>query len=162
MRVFDHAERWFDRSRAALLGQIPCHRGCHRCCIGPFAITILDAALLREGLAELHQRIRHEIQARAEEHTALIEQEFPRLAQSRFLDDWPDADVDQLVGRFADLACPALGHDGSCRLYSYRPVTSEPWGSRSNPATWSKAPVTCRLRCRSCRPRDRVVRKRTT
>jgi Fe-S-cluster containining protein len=129
MRLFDQAERWFDRSRAALLGQVPCHRGCHRCCIGPFAITIIDTALLQEGLAELDQQeSRYEINERAKRQTAIIEQEFPRLARSAFLDDWPDLDVDRLVSRFADLPCPALDAEGSCLVYRFRPLTSPTMG----------------------------------
>ncbi len=127
-RLFDQAERWFDRSRAALLGQVPCHRGSDRCCIGPFAITIIDCALLQKGLAELDRMTRYEINERAKRQTATIEQEFPRLAKSAFLDDWPDPDVDRLVSRFADLPCPALDSDGSCLVYRFRPVTCRTMG----------------------------------
>jgi Fe-S-cluster containining protein len=128
VRLFQDAERWFDRGRAALLSEIPCRRGCSRCCIGPFAITVVDAAGLREGTAHLDTATRQDIEECARRQVASIESEFPRLARSPFVDDWPDMEMDRLVNRFAELRCPALGADGSCRVYEYRPMTCRTMG----------------------------------
>lgn len=117
------ADRWFDRARAALLGALPCRQGCCRCCIGPFPITIRDARDLRCGLSTLAPDLRHDIEMRAREQAAAMEAAFPALAASPFLDDWSDAEQDALVARFADRPCPALGDDGCCRVYAFRPLT---------------------------------------
>jgi len=117
------AERWFDRARAALLGALPCRPGCCRCCTGPFPITIRDARDLRQGLQTLPPDARRDIEARARGQASAMEAAFPALAASPFLDDWSDADQDALMVRFADRPCPALGDDGRCRVYAFRPLT---------------------------------------
>ena len=126
--IFIEAERWFDRSRAALLGEMPCRRGCSRCCTGLFPITILDAALLREGLEKSDASVRRDIEARATQQVAMIEQAYPTVAESPEVDTWREEDLDVVVGRFADLPCPALAPDGSCLLYAFRPVTCRMMG----------------------------------
>jgi Fe-S-cluster containining protein len=123
-----HADSWFRRSRAALLEQIPCKRGCCRCCIGPFAITIADVATLQEGLAHLDPHTRQDITRRAREQVRAMESAYPRLGRSQALDDWEDWEQDSVVERFAALPCPALGDDGSCRVYAFRPMTCRMMG----------------------------------
>ena len=120
--VLLHADSWFRRSRAALLEQIPCKRGCCRCCIGPFAITAVDVATLQQGLRELPAQIRRNIIRRATDQVRAMESAYPRLRCSPALDDWEDWEQDSLVERFAALPCPALGDDGSCRMYGSRPM----------------------------------------
>ncbi|MEW6543788.1 MAG: YkgJ family cysteine cluster protein [Nitrospirota bacterium] len=116
------------RARAASLGALPCGRGCSQCCIGPFAITLVDAAELQRGLASLAESVRRGIRAQASRQVSTIEAEFPRLRESPFLDEWSEADLDVLVERFAHLPCPALAPDGSCRIYAFRPVTCRMMG----------------------------------
>ena len=127
-RLFRTAEQWFDRGRAALLDALPCRRGCSRCCIGPFAITILDHQELQQGLADLPEHSREEIESRASAQIANIEQRFPQLAASPYLDQWTSSDVDALVTAFADVPCPALGEDGTCLVYAHRPLTCRMMG----------------------------------
>ena len=127
-RLFRTAEQWFDRGRAALFDAIPCRRGCSRCCIGPFAITILDHRELQQGLANLPAHQRGEIESRASAQIANIEQRFPELTASPYLDQWTSSDVDALVTAFADLPCPALDEDGSCLVYAHRPLTCRMMG----------------------------------
>jgi Fe-S-cluster containining protein len=126
--LHDRAAQWFDRSRAALLGALPCGQGCSRCCIGPFAITVLDVGILRDGMAALAPAVRDEIVSRAETQTKAMEAEFPRLADSKMLGDWPDSDMDALAGRFAETPCPALNSAGSCRIYAHRPLICRTMG----------------------------------
>jgi Fe-S-cluster containining protein len=121
-------DEWFARAEAALLGQIPCRPGCSHCCIGPFPITILDIGLLQEGLAHLPPNERERIERRAKEQVAAIEAAYPRLTTSRFLDHWPDPDIDQLISRFHQAPCPALGENGLCSLYEFRPLTCRSMG----------------------------------
>lgn len=127
-RLFQQAERWFQRGQAALLESVPCRQGCTRCCYGPFAITLLDELELQHGLQTLPSQTRHDIQTRAQSQVATIEAVFPRLTQSRHLDQWSEHDVDDLVTRFGDLPCPALGPDGRCLVYAHRPITCRMMG----------------------------------
>jgi Fe-S-cluster containining protein len=121
------AEHWFTRTRA-LLGDLPCRRGCFRCCIGPFAITILDRAALQCGLASLDEQVRRDIEEKADRQRSAMERAFPRLAELSFVDDWADEDINRLVEQFADVPCPALGSDGACRVYAFRPITCRTMG----------------------------------
>jgi Fe-S-cluster containining protein len=127
-RLFVQSEQWFQRVHAALLGALPCRQGCSRCCIGPFAITILDIAELRRGLPTLPEQIRLDIESRARAQIAALESVHPRLKATPFLDDWPDLEVDHLAAQFGELPCPALDTDGSCRVYPFRPLACRTMG----------------------------------
>src|SRR5215472_7095814 len=115
-----------------------CRKGCTQCCIGAFAVNQLDAARLREGLAQLEhqdpQRVAR-IRKRASESVARIRADFPgdpatgllaedRVSEERFLD-------------FAnDEPCPVLDPEtGACELYASRPLTCRVFGPpvRSGP-----------------------------
>lgn len=128
LSIFDRADHWFFRAKAALLGNVPCGKGCCHCCIGPFPITLLDAEELRRGLQELPAVQRQNIEERASLQTTAIETAYPDLATDSLLDGWPDCKVDELVARFADLPCPALQEDGSCAVYTFRPLTCRTMG----------------------------------
>src|SRR5262245_39961014 len=83
---------------------LKCRPGCASCCIGPFAITALDAIRLQEGLTELAatdpqraERVRRRAQATADE----IRRAFPNADITAVLDaDFTD-----------DHPCPALDPD---------------------------------------------------
>ena len=119
---------WFARANAALLSQVPCRAGCSHCCIGPFPITRLDVDHLQEGLNSLPPDQRSGIERRASEQVSALEAAYPRLQQSRYLDRWPDRDIDQLASDFHRFPCPALDEDGLCTLYEYRPLTCRSMG----------------------------------
>ncbi|TAJ08289.1 MAG: hypothetical protein EPO61_09265 [Nitrospirae bacterium] len=127
-RFMVRCDQWFERARASLLGNLPCRRGCSRCCIGPFAITRLDVASLQRGLTSLAPSVRLAIEVSARSQVEAFEAVFPRLKADTALDRWSDHEVDELVERFQDLPCPALSEDGSCRVYSFRPVTCRMMG----------------------------------
>ena len=86
---------------------LACRPGCMECCIGPFPITQLDAARLREGLAELERRAPEraaQVRRRAHEYVA-------RAADA------------------GDEPCPVLDPlTGTCDLYSARPITCRVFG----------------------------------
>jgi Fe-S-cluster containining protein len=121
-------DRWFQRAAAALLGKVPCEAGCSGCCIGPFPITLLDRRSIREGMSTLPEGTRQTIEARAREQANAMESVYPQLARSRFIDAWPDSTIDRLVDHFHQSPCPALGNDGLCILYDYRPLTCRSMG----------------------------------
>ncbi len=126
--LHDRASHWFNRARAALLGALPCRRGCSRCCIGTFAITALDVTMLRQGLRALCPSDREDIEARAQDQMAAMTQAFPRLESTPYLDDWSDDEQDAVAAQFAEAPCPALDRDGCCRVYEARPVTCRTMG----------------------------------
>ncbi len=84
-----------------------CRPGCSQCCLGDFAITPLDAARLRRGLAELAEREPERAQGvRERVHAALARE--------------PHADEE---------ACPVLDPEtGTCDLYSARPIMCRVFG----------------------------------
>ncbi len=122
------ASQWFDRARAALGGALPCRNGCFRCCIGPFPVTILDRAEIRRGLPFLTLADRTAILKRAREQVRELEATFPKFQRTSCLDEWEDSEVDAVVESCAELPCPALGPDGSCRIYTFRPTTCRTMG----------------------------------
>jgi Fe-S-cluster containining protein len=115
-----------------------CRPGCTQCCIGPFAISQLDAARLRQGLSELEEsdparalRVRN----RARDSVARISAAFPGNAETGILAE--DAASEQHFAAFADdEPCPALDPvTGLCDLYAARPMTCRIFGPpvRSGP-----------------------------
>lgn len=126
--LFRQTDQWFHRARASLLGTIPCRKGCSRCCIGPFPITILDREEIRRGLEHLPAPQRQDIAQRAREQVAAMEVQYPRLKDSYFLDEWDDALIERLVTEFAETPCPALQSDESCGIYESRPLTCRTMG----------------------------------
>jgi Fe-S-cluster containining protein len=108
-----------------------CRPGCTQCCIGVFPVNQLDAARLRQGLANLEvcaperaKRVRH----RAHESVARLSKDFPGDPTSGLLDEGEEAER-----RFAEFAndepCPALDPEtGLCELYEARPMTCRVFG----------------------------------
>ena|SRR5579864_8623154 len=108
-----------------------CHRGCTQCCIGPFPISQLDAARLRQGLDELGRadppRAKR-VRKRAREFVRRFSSSFPGNPKTGIL-----AEDQASETRFADFAndepCPALDpRTGLCDLYSARPMTCRTFG----------------------------------
>ena len=115
-----------------------CRKGCTQCCYGPFPISQLDAARLRQGLSELEisdpERVQR-VRQRARESVARLMPDFPGDPKTGIL-----ADDDEAEARFAGFAddepCPALDLEtGTCDLYSARPMTCRTFGPpvRSGP-----------------------------
>jgi Fe-S-cluster containining protein len=57
-----------------------------------------------------------------------METAYPRLKSTPSLDEWADDTVDEMAERFAHLPCPALEADGTCSIYSHRPITCRTMG----------------------------------
>lgn len=102
-----------------------CRLGCTQCCMGPFAITQLDARRLRNGLAELElsdpeRAVR--VRQRARQTAARISGKFPGNEATVFPGDgFPDSMDDE--------PCPALDPEtGACDLYAARPITCRAFG----------------------------------
>ena len=108
-----------------------CKPGCFQCCIGVFAINLLDAARLQQGLRDLtvSDPVRAQnVRTRAQQSVARLAPGFPGDAVSGLLDL-----SEQGQERFEDFAneepCAALDPaSGLCDLYLSRPVTCRVFG----------------------------------
>lgn len=115
-----------------------CRPGCTQCCIGPFPISQLDAARLREGLRELTAtdpfraaRVRERARASVER----LSPDFPGNVETGILSEDEEA-LDRFTTFADDEPCPALDPEtGRCDLYSARPMTCRTFGPpvRSGP-----------------------------
>ena len=107
-----------------------CRAGCFSCCLGPFPITMHDAARLQRGLEEMHHR---EPARAARVHGRAVE---AMLAlRDGFPGDWSRGVVDEaraaelFAERFQMIPCPALDLEtGACELYEHRPVACRTYG----------------------------------
>jgi Fe-S-cluster containining protein len=109
---------------------VVCKPGCIECCIGPFPITMLDAARLRAGLIELKE-VDPARAARVVARAAAYLDRFPDYPgdlATGLLSDEPDAE--ERFATFGEEApCPALDPEaGTCDLYSARPITCRMFG----------------------------------
>jgi len=106
---------------------LACRPGCTQCCIGPFAITQLDALRLRKGLLALEAADPDRaarVRARAKAYVAAIAPLYPGNPATGELDD-----EDSLPPSMDGVACPALDTDtGLCDLYEARPITCRAFG----------------------------------
>lgn len=115
-----------------------CRPGCTQCCIGPFPISQLDAARLRQGLSQLEAsdparaaRLRD----RAIGSAARLSASFPGNPRTGILAEDEDAAA-RFAGFANDEPCPALDPaTGRCDLYAARPMTCRTFGPpvRSGP-----------------------------
>jgi Fe-S-cluster containining protein len=102
---------------------LACRPGCYECCLGPFAITPLDAERLRRGLEALQRsdpdraaRVRE----RARDSAGRLMHEYPGDTVARVLEEDEAAESEP---------CPALDPEtGTCDLYLYRPITCRTFG----------------------------------
>jgi Fe-S-cluster containining protein len=102
---------------------LACRPGCYQCCIGPFAITELDAIRLRSGLADL--------EAREPERAARV-RERAQVSVERMRRECPTDPLGNALHRddaAEDEPCPALDPGtGTCDLYTSRPITCRTFG----------------------------------
>ena len=110
---------------------LACRKGCTQCCIGPFPISQLDAARLRQGLAGLEEREPKRaarVRQRAKDTVQRLSHAFPGDPATGILGT--DAESESRFAGFADdEPCPALDPaTGTCDLYSSRPMTCRTFG----------------------------------
>lgn len=108
---------------------LKCAPGCTQCCVGVFAISQLDAARLRAGLAELEKTdpkrariVRH----RATQATERLAADFPGNPRTGLLDPNRAEEFEEFAN---DEPCAALDPStGLCDLYAARPMTCRVFG----------------------------------
>jgi Fe-S-cluster containining protein len=108
-----------------------CRPGCSQCCVGAFPINQLDAARLRQGLADLEKREPKRaalVRARAQDAARRLAQDFPGdLATGRLHEG--EAPKASFAGFADDEPCPVLDpQTGTCELYEFRPMTCRVFG----------------------------------
>ena len=108
-----------------------CRPGCTQCCHGPFPISQLDVARLREGMRELEagDPVRAaRVRDRARDSVARLASKFPGNPETGILAE--DEEAEAWFAEFADdEPCPALDPaTGMCDLYSARPMTCRTFG----------------------------------
>ena len=110
---------------------LACRPGCTECCMGPFAITQLDAVRLRQGLEELRARDPERaarVKSRARDYVARIAPAYPGDLATGVLDEGDSAE-ERFAGLGEEEPCPALDPEtGTCDLYSARPITCRTFG----------------------------------
>jgi len=108
---------------------LKCAPGCMQCCYGVFAISQLDAARLRDGLAALEASDPARAAAVRERARAVrlrLAAEFPGDAATGGLDEGRAEEFESFGN---DEACPALDRaTGLCDLYAARPMTCRVFG----------------------------------
>lgn len=108
-----------------------CKPGCSQCCHGAFAINLLDAVRLKQGLVELRQHDPEKAQ-RVEERSAAYVTEtrghFPGDPETGVLGQ--DDDAQSAFENFEnERACPVLDPESqTCDLYEARPMTCRIFG----------------------------------
>ncbi len=127
-RLASQTEQWFRRAAASLPGHVPCRQGCSRCCVGLFAITILDADRIARGWASLPPATQTAIAATARAQVDQLREAAPRLVHSAYIDEWADPEMDRLTEQFGHFPCPALDAEGTCRIYPFRPIACRTMG----------------------------------
>jgi Fe-S-cluster containining protein len=108
-----------------------CRPGCSQCCVGAFPINQLDAARLRQGLADLENREPSRaalVRGRAQDAVRRLSEDFPGDPVTGLLHEGEAAKA-----RFAEFAddepCPVLDpQTGTCELYESRPMTCRVFG----------------------------------
>ena len=103
---------------------IVCQPGCMQCCLGPFAITQLDAMRLRNGLAAVVSAVANRIRQRAAAYVEAIAPEYPGDPATGEL-----FDEDRLPESMDPVPCPVLDpQTGRCDLYDWRPIKCRVFG----------------------------------
>ena len=102
--------------------QITCRPGCSACCRGLFEISLLDAALLQSGFAELVEPLKEQVLVKARLRVSDLRQRWPEFQAPYILnrlpnDEWQNMPEDDLP------PCPLLGANGNCLVYQSRPLT---------------------------------------
>jgi hypothetical protein len=58
----------------------------------------------------------------------MLESAYPSLKSNPALDCWDDRIIDTVVDEFSSLPCPALTSEGTCDVYTFRPMTCRTMG----------------------------------
>jgi len=121
--LLQQVDDWFDRCQTKLGSQlIHCRRGCSECCRGLFDITLLEAALLQQGLAQLPAEVQGRVLQKSSYRLEELQSRWTGFSSPWLLNSLPDEDWTAMPE--GDLTpCPLLDSAGDCLVYAYRPMT---------------------------------------
>jgi len=113
---------WQSAARRAHPGVIPCRRGCHACCHGPFDISVADVAVLVEAVTRLPDPTRRAVVARANEQMAAMLRIVPDWRPPFAIEAIGERRFDQVSDSLETAPCPLLASSGGCLVYEERPM----------------------------------------
>lgn len=122
-RLLTRVDNWFSGCIARSGEQIRCAAGCAECCRGLFDITLLDAALLKEGFDRLDAVVREQALTKCRERLSGLQRLWPDFAHPFILNYRPEDEWELLMPDDDETPCPLLGEDGRCLVYGFRPMT---------------------------------------
>ena len=121
--LLGEVDTWFTAClQAAAPETIACRAGCGACCCGLFDINLLDAYLLRRGLAQLDQELQSQVIAKCRTRLVELQVRWPQLQPPYLLNNLPDEDWMEMPEE-DETPCPLLGDDNLCLVYGFRPMT---------------------------------------
>jgi Fe-S-cluster containining protein len=121
-RFLQQVGDWFDSVRSRTGDRMQCGRGCALCCHGLFDISLPDALLVAQGLADISPEDRSAVLARAEVIHKNILLSAPKLEAPFFLNGISEEEADAIVEAAQSPRCPLLGPDNACLVYGQRPL----------------------------------------
>jgi Fe-S-cluster containining protein len=127
----EHYDATFREGAGRAGAWVTCKPGCTACCIGPFAISALDAWRLQRGLAALaaaDPQAAARVRERAQAQWRILAPELPGETRTGALVEDGEAQ-EAFFARFAHLPCPLLEPEtGLCALYRFRPASCRSFG----------------------------------
>ncbi|HZV82997.1 MAG TPA: YkgJ family cysteine cluster protein, partial [Geobacteraceae bacterium] len=88
---------WFSDVISRFPEHVTCADGCSGCCRGLFDITLLDAALLQHGFAQLPETVRVGILHKAKHRLVQLQHIWPELAPPFILNLRPEEEWEELM-----------------------------------------------------------------
>jgi len=119
--LLEEIDTWFNRCQASFPELISCRKACSGCCRGLFDITLMDAALLRQGFEQLPATHQRQVSARCESRAAELLQRWPQLSTTWILNQLPEQEW-QKMPEDDPTPCPFLANASECLVYPYRPM----------------------------------------
>jgi Fe-S-cluster containining protein len=121
--LLSEVDAWFARCSLAAGDLIACRRGCSACCRGLFDITLLDAALLKQGFDALEPAQKQQILLKGNGSLDAIRTVWPDFDHPYLLNSYSEEQWDLVMPDEDETPCPLLGGDGQCLVYDSRPMT---------------------------------------
>ncbi len=116
-------DAWFTSClQAAPPGALACRAGCSACCRGLFDISLLDAFLLRVGLAQLPTDVQEQVRTKCRLRLTELQAQWPQLQNPYILNTLPDESWTEMP-ETDETPCPLLGDDNLCLVFAFRPMT---------------------------------------
>lgn len=115
-------DQWFERCLTQHPQHMACRIGCSGCCRGLFDITLLDAALLQSGFAQLPVERQRQVRQRCVRRLEPLQQQWPEFRSPYVLNLLPHDDWQQMPEE-DETPCVLLDEHGCCLLYHQRPLT---------------------------------------